>query len=241
MIRIDQVLTGQLMPLGPRAAPSGIDKHAAPGRVRLGREGLTGDAQGDRKHHGGPEKALHHYAFEHYGHWLQAIGLREILNRPGAFGENLSTRGLTEADVAVGDTFRVGSAVIQVSQGRQPCWKLNIRFGQPDLARQVQDSGRTGWYYRVIEEGAIEAGDTLCLLDRLSPQWTIARLWRALYVEMLDMAELSAMAQLDHLPDGWRRYAEKRLASGRVEDWSRRLTGEEPAPGEAVPVVPSPR
>lgn len=227
MTRIDQLLTGAARPLGPRVVPSGIDKRAVIGRVWLGREGFTGDEQGDRRHHGGPEKAVHHYAFEHYAHWRTAIGERDVLAQPGAFGENLSTVGITEALVAVGDTFRLGDALIQVSQGRQPCWKLNLRFGLPDMALRVQTTGRTGWYYRVLEEGLVEVGNDLLLVDRLSPEWTIERLWRALYVDTLNVDELSAMADLGHLPEGWRRYATRRLATAEVEDWSSRLTGED--------------
>jgi MOSC domain-containing protein YiiM len=234
MTRIGRLLTGPVQPLGPRAVPSGIDKAAVVGSAWLGREGFTGDEQGDRKHHGGPEKAVHHYAFEHYARWREAIGERDLLTRPGAFGENLSTIGLTEAQIAIGDTFRAGGAVIQVSQGRQPCWRLNLRFGLPDMALRVQTSGRTGWYYRVIQEGFVAAGDDLVLVDRLSPEWTIGRLWRALYVDTLNVDELAAMAELTHLPESWRRYASRRLATGQVEDWSHRLTGEEPPRGDRL-------
>ncbi|MBY8822935.1 MOSC domain-containing protein [Sphingomonas colocasiae] len=225
MIHIEQILAGTIRPLGPRATPSGIDKHPVAGRVRIGRDGLVCDAQGDRKHHGGPEKAIHHYALDHYPYWREAIGESDVLGRPGAFGENLATTGPVETDVAVGDTFRLGSALIQVSQGRQPCWKLNLRFGVPDMALRLQSSGRTGWYYRVMEAGDAAAGDGLVLVDRLSPEWTIDRLWRALYVDTLNMPELAAMSRLDHLAEGWRRYAAKRSATGQVEDWSKRLTG----------------
>jgi MOSC domain-containing protein YiiM len=225
--RLDGLLTGTTRPLGPRAAPSGIDKRAVSGRLWLGRHGFTGDEQGDRVHHGGPEKAVHHYAFDHYAYWREAIGELDVLAWPGAFGENFSTSGMIEADVAIGDIFRAGDALIQVSQGRQPCWKLNFRFGVPAMARHVQDSGRTGWYYRVLEEGFVAAGDALTLVDRITPEWTVERLWRILYVDTLDMAELAAMAALAHLPDNWRRHATRRLATASVEDWSRRLTGEE--------------
>ena len=105
--------------------------------------------------HGGPEKAVHHYPFDHYEAWRTELGDIGLLRQPGAFGENLSAVGLTEADVAVGDVFRLGSAIVEVSQGRQPCWKLNERFGQPTVAKSVQASGRTGWYYRVIETGLV--------------------------------------------------------------------------------------
>jgi MOSC domain-containing protein YiiM len=221
-------MIGPVRPLRPPAVPSGIDKHAVAGRVWLGREGFTGDAQGDRKHHGGPDKAAHHYPFEHYGHWREALGECYMLARPGAFGENVSTVGLTEGEIAIGDTFRAGGALIQVSQGRQPCWRLNLRFGVDDMAFRVQKSGRTGWYYRVIEEGFVEAGQDLALIDRLSPEWTIERLWRALYVDTLNAAELLHMSELAHLPENWRRYAVRRLATAQVEDWSGRLNGANP-------------
>ncbi|MBC8719561.1 MOSC domain-containing protein [Brucella sp. TWI559] len=226
MTMIDKILIGAVAPLGPRAAPSGIDKHPIEGRVFLGPEGFAGDAQGDRKHHGGVEKAVHHYAYDHYAHWISTIGNRDVLTKPGAFGENLSTRGMTEQDVAIGDTFRLGHAVLQISQGRQPCWKLNARFETADMAVRVQKSGMTGWYYRVLETGYVELGDELHLIDRISPEWTIQRLWRVLYVDTMNRDELAAMIGLDHLPESWRNYAHKRLQTRQVEDWSRRLHGE---------------
>lgn len=223
MTKIDQVLVGQLQPIGPRDTPSGIRKAPVMGRVFLGWEGLHGDAQGDRKHHGGVEKALHHYARDHYAYWTETIGPHAVLGQPGAFGENLTSYGLTETEVAVGDVFRLGEAVIEVSQGRQPCWKLNTRFDVPDMALQVQRSGRTGWYYRVIEPGHIQGGETLDCVDRKTPAWTLDRLWRALYVNTLDLDELAAMAEVATLADNWRAYARKRLQTRSVEDWSRRL------------------
>ncbi len=224
-ISVEKLLVGPVAAFGPDGVPSGIDKHVVDHPVRLGREGLTGDAQGDRKRHGGVDKALHHYPREHYSAWRNELGSAAVLSRWGAFGENLSTSGLTEADVAVGDVFRIGTALIEVSQGRQPCWKLNIRFGVPDMAKRVQASGRTGWYYRVLEEGVISPGDVLERVERRWPEWTLARLWRILYVDMLNTGDLAAMAQLAGLPESWRRLAERRLERLQVEDWTPRLVG----------------
>jgi MOSC domain-containing protein YiiM len=225
-VRLDQLLIGSVAPLGKREAPSGIDKHPVEDRIWLSQQGFIGDAQGDRKHHGGAEKAVHHYAYEHYAAWRQEIGDAPVLRQPGAFGENLSTRGLDETLIAVGDVFRIGGALIEVSQGRQPCWKLNLRFGVADMASRVQRSGRTGWYYRVLECGFVAPGEDLCLIDRRSPDWTIHRLWRTLYLDVLNYDELAAIAALPHLPENWRRYAARRLSTRAVEDWSRRLHGE---------------
>lgn len=225
MCLINKLLTGSVVAFGPRAVPSAIHKTAVSGKIWLGREGFISDAQGDRKNHGGAEKAVHHYAYEHYPLWQQEIGIKPVLNQAGAFGENISTSGLTEHDIAIGDIFQAGGAIIQVSQGRQPCWKLNLRFDTKDMALRVQRSGRTGWYYRVLQEGFVEAGDRLLCIERPSPDWTIHRTWHVLYVDMLNYDELSAMAGLEYLAQNWRAYAQKRIAARKVEDWSRRLEG----------------
>ncbi len=225
IVALDSLLVGPVAPLGPEGVPSAIDKHPLDRAVHLGREGLAADAQGDRRRHGGVEKALHHYPLDHYAAWREEIGARPVLSGPGAFGENLSSRGLTEADVAIGDVFRLGAALVEVSQGRQPCWKLNHRFGVPDMAARVQASGRTGWYYRVLEEGLVAPGDALIRVERRTPDWPLARLWRILYVDTLAVDELAAMAEIPGLPESWRRLAARRLERRQVEDWSPRLLG----------------
>lgn len=220
------LLTGKVRPLGLRASPSGIGKRPVDHLLMLGPDGFDGDEQGDRKHHGGPEKAVHHYALDHYPAWIGDIGSRDVLAGPGAFGENLSTLGLTEDDVAIGDVFSLGDAVIEVSQGRQPCWKLNERFGQADMARRVQDSGRTGWYYRVIQPGGVAPGSVLRRIDRVAEAWTIRRVWRVFYVDPLNWRDLDALATLPPLAESWKRHARKRLENRAVEDWTLRLTGQ---------------
>ena len=219
------LLTGQAMPLAGTKHQSGIVKSPVTGRVKIGIEGISGDEQADRRVHGGPEKALHHYPHDHYPTWQAEIGRAESLAAPGAFGENISSSGMTENDVAIGDIFRLGSAVIQVSQGRQPCWKLNHRFGVTDMARRVQNSGRSGWYYRILEPGEAISGDRLILIERIAPEWTIHRLWQIMYIERMNLPALAEMASLDVLAEGWRKYARRRLESGQVEDWSKRLEG----------------
>lgn len=219
------LLTGRARPLPGSDQLSGIDKRPVTGPLALGRAGLEGDQQADLRVHGGPEKAVHHYPFDHYAAWRVDLGALPLLDAAGAFGENISAQGMTEATVSVGDTFRLGSAVVQVSQGRQPCWKLTQRFGVPKLARMVQDTGRTGWYYRVLQPGRVAPDDRFELIDRPAPEWTLQRLWRALYIDRLNLAELQGIAGLDLLAEGWRRYATRRLESGRVEDWSKRLEG----------------
>ncbi|MCJ2142534.1 MOSC domain-containing protein [Methylobacterium sp. E-066] len=224
-VTIDAVLAGPSAPLGTTGSFSAIVKAPLDGPIAVGPNGLEGDEQADRRHHGGPEKAVHHYAFDHYTGWRQDLPDAEpaLLARPGAFGENLSTAGLTETDICVGDLWRAGSVLLQVSQARQPCWKLNHRFGAADMARRVQASGRTGWYYRVVEPGVIAAGDRLRMIERPHPAWPLARLLRAFYVDRLDRDALAGIAELDALSPSWRALARRRLERGVVEDWAARL------------------
>ncbi|APH59165.1 MOSC domain-containing protein [Granulibacter bethesdensis] len=218
------VLVGRSAPLGERQVPSAIDKRPVAGALQAYRNGFAEDDQADRRVHGGPDKALHHYPVEHYAMWRQEEGEHPLL-RPGGFGENLSSLGIMEEDVALGDVFRLGGALLEVSQSRQPCWKLNARFGLGKMALRVQETGRTGWYYRVLEEGMIRAGDRFQLLERRSPAWTLQRVWNVLYVDSMNRDELSEMAALPHLPEGWQRAVLRRLEVGAVEDWSARLNG----------------
>lgn len=220
------VLTGALAPLGTDGTMSGIAKSAAPGPWTIRRLGIVGDAQGDPKHHGGPDKAIHQYPRDHYAAWATEIGAHPMLSAPGAFGENLSTRGWTEANVCIGDVVRFGGVLLQVSQGRQPCFKLNRRFGRDDMAIQVQRTGRTGWYYRVVEPGIVDAGAYLALVDRPRPDWPLARLIDLLYVDTGNRDALIDATAIPELADGWRALYKRRLDSGATEDWRRRLSGQ---------------
>lgn len=230
--RILAVCTGQAVAYA-RGTRSGIDKQPRTGKVHCSTLGLAGDEQGDLRVHGGPDKAVHHYPSEHYAVWRAGLGAHPLLDAPAAFGENLHTSGLTEADVCLGDRFRVGDALLEVSQARQPCWKLNERFGVPGMAAQVQRTGRTGWYYRVLEAGGIWGGAVMLLEARPYPLWPLSRLLDVLYRPSLDAAELRA-AQALPLPANWQRLLERRLALGQVESWASRLEGPDTALSSTV-------
>jgi MOSC domain-containing protein YiiM len=223
MPRLLSLRIGKIQAFGPAGQPSAIAKLAVSGRVALGKTGLEGDEQADIQHHGGIDKALHHYPFEHYAAWTTELPEQAGLFQAGGFGENLSSLGMDENSVCLGDIFQIGSASIQVSQGRKPCWKLNHRFGIADMARRVQDSGRTGWYYRVLAEGGIAPDDEFTLIERPHPTWPLARLISVIYHSKPDRKALTELAKLDVLASNWREMAEKRLATGRIEDWLRRL------------------
>ncbi|MGO4561994.1 MOSC domain-containing protein [Rhizobiales bacterium 3FA27D7] len=220
---VTELRIGQAVPFGPDGALSAIDKHKVDGPVRAEKLGLDGDQQGDRKRHGGPDKAIHAYAVSHMPDWAAELPHRAARFSPGAFGENLVLDGITEADLCLGDLWRVGGALLEVSQGRQPCWKLNLRFDLPDMARRVQDTGRSGWYFRVSEPGIIAAGDHGRLIKRRHPDWSVARVSHLLYHDRMNRAALAGLAALPGLPDNWRRLAAARLSSGQTEDWSRRI------------------
>ena len=221
---IDVVLTGRAVDYTPPGSRRGIAKQAGAGPVAVGGEGLAGDEQGARRVPGGPDKAIHHYPREHYRAWQDEVGRHALLDAAGAFGENISTVGITEADLCLGDRLRLGTALVEVSQARQPCWKLSDRFGIADMARRVQDSGRSGWYYRVLEPGRVQAGDMLALLQRPWPDWPLPRLAELLYRRTLDRGELQAGLALPLVPS-WRKVFERRLAQDDTESWDSRLGG----------------
>lgn len=222
---------GAVRPFGPAGVPSGIDKQPVFGPILAGPLGLSGDAQGDTRRHGGVDKALHAYPVAHLPFWAAEIPQAAARFRPGAFGENLVIEGVIESDICLGDRWQLGGAALEVSQGRQPCWKLNLRFNQPDMAQRVQDTGRSGWYFRVLEAGTLAAGDTARLLARPNPGWTLARVSHLLYHDRLNRAALAELAVLPGLPESWKRLTEARLHTGRVEDWAPRV--ETPTGGAA--------
>lgn len=223
-VEVTALLRGRAVAYTRPGSRSGIDKRPLQGPVWIGELGLDGDEQGDLRVHGGPDKAVHHYPREHYRVWRDDIGAHALLDAPGAFGENLSSEGLNEAQVCLGDRYRFGGALLEVSQARQPCWKLNDRFGVADMARRMQATGRTGWYYRVLEAGEAVAGDRLVLSARPWPQWPLQRIAAMLFVRTLDRDELAAALALPLVPS-WRKLVEARLARGEVEDWSKRIDG----------------
>ncbi len=224
--RIQTVLVGRAAPYTRPGSTSAIAKQPVVGRVAVGPRGLAGDEQADTSVHGGPDKAVHFYAFEHYAAWRAELGPLESLAAPGGFGENLATLGVDEHTLCLGDRLQIGATglVLEIAQGRQPCWKLNDRFGVADMAGRVQDTLRTGGYGRVLTPGTIGAGDAIVLLARPHPDWPIARLMAVLYQRCLDPAILRTVLELPLVP-GWRKLVEQRLATGRIESWERRLAG----------------
>lgn len=185
---------------------SAIAKRPVADSVAVGAMGLVGDEQADRTVHGGIDKAIHHYPADHYAWWRGHLGDHALLEAPGAFGENISTTGLDESNVCLGDRFRLGTALVEVSQARQPCWKLDHRFDAKGVMATVVKARRTGWYYRVLEPGTVRAGDDLELVERPWPEWPLASLFGLLIGgEAKDHpADLRALRDVPVLAETWK-------------------------------------
>ncbi len=193
---------------------SAIFKEPIAGPVWLTRTGLTGDGQADLTVHGGLEKAVLAYAASHYAFWRQRLEREDV--GPGAFGENWALSGGAEEHTCIGDVLRVGGARVQVSQPRQPCWKPARRWARRDLALLIQETGRTGWYFRVLEEGPVREGDALELLERPFPAFTITFANHAMHGHAPDTA--AALSECPALSPGWRESLRRRAHGTRGDD-----------------------
>jgi MOSC domain-containing protein YiiM len=198
----------RLVPYNGDTVSTGIFKEPVSGPVVLRTLNLDGDRQADLSVHGGPTKAVYAYPSEHYEYWKQELPEMDL---PwGVFGENFTTSGLNE-EVNVGDRFRVGSAIVRVTEPRLPCYKLGIRFGRSDIIRRFLASGRTGFYFAVLQEGTVTAGDEIELLEHSESGVTISDITR-LYVHDKHNVELLRRAvSLEALSESWRRHFREQL------------------------------
>lgn len=227
---IDQIRVGKPQTLGRKDAQhpmdrewtTGIVKHAVKGRIWAGKTNLQGDGQGDRKNHGGEEKAIFAYPVFHYVYWQKKLQRKDFTI--GAFGENLAVSHMIEADLCIGDVFQIGDSLVQVSQPRRPCWRPARRWKIKDLSIQIQQQGLTGWYFRVLQEGWIQAGNILRLNERPFPQWTVARCNDVMHHRKEDLELASRLASCELLAPSWRRSLNKRVR-GEKSDIRSRVIG----------------
>ncbi|UOQ54829.1 MOSC domain-containing protein [Hymenobacter cellulosivorans] len=210
----------------PAARPwtSAIHKAEITGPVWLDGLNLSGDLQADQKNHGGPDQALCVYPGAHYPYWSQQLGHPML---PGSFGENLTLAGpTTEHDVCLGDIFRLGEAVVQISQPRSPCYKLGLRWHTPLLPKWLQDSGRTGWYMRVLEPGHVAPTDVLELLERPYPAWPLTLVNSVKYEQRENLTLAAELLACPALGEQWRRKMQGRVAgTAPLYDDASRLQG----------------
>ena len=210
-----QLYIGAIRRLDDEGQSSAIYKQPVTGSIFLGSEGLAGDAQADRRVHGGPEKAVHHYAAENYARLAAHFPAVAAQLIPGSVGENVSTTGWDESNVFIGDVFRLGDARVQVSQPRSPCWKIDYRYGCTGMAAQIAESGLTGWYYRVLETGQVASDAPFELLSRPAGAVSLAELWQVWREHRPDPAALARLSAAPGLNPGWQKKLLDRL------DWLR--------------------
>ena len=195
---------------------TGIFKAPVSGRVMLRRTNLDGDRQADLSVHGGPDKAVYGYPSEHYQYWRERLRGHDL---PwGAFGENFTTAGLLETEVSVGDRYQVGSAVVMVKTPRLPCFKLAAKFQRDEMIEEFLNSGYSGFYFSVLEEGEVGAGDEFQLLGRETPTLTIAEAYRLFSSRSPDIELLERATRVNTLPERWRERFQARLAAAEREN-----------------------
>jgi len=197
-----------------RLVTTSIFKEPASGRVKVRSLNLDGDKQADLTVHGGIDKAVYAYPFEHYDAWRAE--LPHVDFPIGIFGENLTITGLKEEEVNIGDRFRVGSAELKVTQPRMPCYKLGIRFGRSEIVQRLLNNHRSGFYFSVVKEGEVAAGDTLECLSRDEHHITVADIFQLYTREKTDLDLLHRVTQLESLPESWRDYFQKQIDRSRA-------------------------
>lgn len=200
----------------PRAVPcdgrevlTGIYKDPVSDRRRVRKTNIDGDGQADLRVHGGVDKAVYLYPLEHYAYWAAEVGVSGFPH--GQFGENLTSEGLLEGDVCIGDVFRIGTALLEVSQPRSPCFKLGIRMGNAAFPARFTASRRVGFYLRVLEEGELGAGDTIECVSRGEGGMTVARIFALRHLPSGDAQQWRRACALPALAASWRRHFEQRL------------------------------
>ena len=188
---------------------TGIFKEPVAGRVMMRTLNLDGDRQSDLSVHGGPQKAVYVYPSEHYDFWKRELPDMDL---PwGVFGENLTTTGLLENEVNIGDKFRVGAAEVMVTQPRMPCYKLGIRFGRADIIKRFLISERSGFYLSVLKEGDVGAGDEFELIEKNSSGVRVVDVTRLYSSEKENVDLMRRAIATEALPESWREYFQKRL------------------------------
>lgn len=206
-----------------------IDKSLVVEKVYLSLTGLDGDECADKRHHGGPERALHQYPSEHYAYWQQLHHKEGEQDAPKwqapGMGENISSEGMTEETVCLGDRYRWGEAVIEVSQPRSPCFKLNKRWGVEEISVNMQAISRCGWLYRVIQPGLVSVTDPLVLIEREPNAMTLKSVCDIFFGDPLNHEGLKQLQQQRKLSHSWMSKVEQRLETNQVENWNFRLLG----------------
>ena len=199
---------------GDKVVQTSISKNAVDGRIRVSSLNLAGDQQSDLSVHGGADKAVYAYPSEHYSYWRNTL---PGLDLPwGAFGENFTTEGLLEENVRIGDRLQVGSAEFIVTQPRMPCFKLGIRLNRMDMVKLFRESKRSGFYFAVLREGDVAAGDPIQFAERQDGALTVADIVNLYTSESGNQDLLRRATELPALSSGWKEYFRKRLLDADI-------------------------
>lgn len=221
-----KIFIGGISPLPDSGRPTGMFKQAVSGRLDIGPEGFIGDQQADRRVHGGPEKAVHLYPAGHYAQLARRFPALAGQLVPGSLGENLSTPDLDEKAVRIGDIYRLGTVLLQVCQPRNPCWKIDDRFATEGMAAYIGEMSLTGWYWRVLQPGSLDAGDPLELACGASEAPTLAAAMALWAQHRPTLSGLEALAATPGIASNWQRKILDRAA------WLRQQ------PDQALPPLP---
>jgi len=182
---------------------SAIFKAVVAGRVKVAVPAMEGDEQADQDNHGGPDNVILAYDADHYPEWRKRLGVAAM--EFGSFGENFTVRGFTDEQVCIGDIWEVGDdLMLQITQSRQPCFKLARRLGQPHIVKMVRESSWGGWYLRVLREGFAEKGMAIRLIERRHPEWTVERAVQTMYARKKEVAAAQALSELPELSSRWK-------------------------------------
>ncbi len=199
----------RLMMWKGQAVSTGIFKEPVEGSVPLRTLNLDGDRQADLTVHGGVTKAVYAYPVEHYDYWRAELPRMHLPH--GMFGENFTTEGLSETALNIGDQFRVGTAQVMVTEPRMPCYKLGIKFGRSDILKRFLASGRSGFYFSVLQEGEVQAGDKIELIRRDENSVTVADITRLYVRDRRDLETLRRAMAVEALPESWREHFRQQI------------------------------
>ena len=213
---ITGLYAGTVQPMPGDRRWTAIFKQPVIGRMAIGPEGLIGDAQADRRVHGGPDKALHHFPLETHARLAAMFPEAAGTLGAGALGENISTSGIDEHSACLGDVFALGQARVQLCQPRTPCWKIEARHGVEGMTRAIAEAGIAGWYYRVLAIGDVACGDRIELIDRQRDAVSLAEFWAVVQEHRPPIEALERLQAIPGLASGWQRKLAERI------DWRRR-------------------
>lgn len=208
-MKIQGLFTGKKRPLGPRGQTSGIFKYPSDS-VEVGINGIIDDIQVDKRFHGGPEKALHQFALSSYEKIIKRHPLLHKTAVAGSIGENINVNGMHDNNVFIGDIYQMGGVKVQVNSPRIPCWKISEKIGQSDLDKFISQQAITGWYYRVLEGGKINLGDSVELLERQSDWLSVSRFMKIVNDKDCPIDDISKASQASGLDPEWKEKLERR-------------------------------